>query len=137
MPNETVSETRLPIGGDTDITVACQRGRALASRSGLSDHDQVVVGIAIAEVTRNIIKYAGQGEMVLSLIRQDGRRGIVVAACDNGPGIPDIERALEDGYSTGEGLGLGLSGARRLMDEFEIVSKVGQGTTVTMRKWDQ
>ncbi len=137
MPNETVSETRLPIGRDADITVACHKGRVLATQSGFSDHDQTIVGIAIAEVTRNILKYAGQGEMVLSLVWQDGRRGIVVAACDNGPGIPDIERALEDGYSTGEGLGLGLSGARRLMDEFKIVSEVGQGTTVTMRKWDQ
>jgi serine/threonine-protein kinase RsbT len=137
MPSETISEIYISIGRDTDLTVACQKGRALAAQSGFSDHDQAIIGIAIAEVVGNIIKYAGRGETVLSLVQQDGRRGIVVAACDNGPGISDIEQALEDGYSTGEGLGLGLSGARRLMDEFEIVSKVGQGTAVTMRKWSQ
>ncbi len=135
--NKTVDKICLPIKGDTDITLACQKGRALAAQLELSNADQIIVGIAISEVVGNIIKYAGRGEIVLSLVRQNGRRGIVVAARDDGPGISDVERALEDGYSTGGSLGLGLSGARRLMDEFKIVSGVGRGTTVTMRKWNE
>ena len=78
---------------------------------------------------------AERGEIRLELAAKDGRRGIVVVAEDNGPGIPDIEQAMQDGFSTGRSLGLGLPGARRLMDEFEIVSAVGKGTTITMRKW--
>jgi len=115
--------------------VACQKGRALAARLGFSSDDQVIVVIAISEVTRNIVRYARTGEIILSPIRRGDRRGIVVVARDEGPGIPDIEQALQDGYSTGGGLGLGLSGAKRLMDEFEIVSTVGKGTTIEMRKW--
>jgi serine/threonine-protein kinase RsbT len=132
-----VGETRVPIRHDGDVVVACQKGRALAAQLGFSRDDQVVVAIAISEMARNIVKYAGrgEGEIVLSLVQQGGKHGMVAVARDEGPGIPDIERALRDGYSTGEGLGLGLPGARRLMDEFEIISKVGRGTTVTMRKW--
>ena len=135
MPDETVRKARVSIRGDTDVVVACQKGRALAARLGFSSDDQVVVVIAISEVTRNIVRYAQTGEITLDLIRRGDRCGIVVVARDEGPGIPDIEQALQDGYSTGGGLGVGLSGAKRLMDEFEIVSTVGKGTTIEMRKW--
>jgi serine/threonine-protein kinase RsbT len=117
--------------------LACQKGRTLAAQLGLSNNDQVVVVIAISEVGSNIVKYASRGDITLSPIRQNGRQGIVIVARDDGPGIPNIEQAMQDGYSTGEGLGLGLPGAKRLMDEFEISSKVDNGTTVTMRKWSK
>ena len=97
--------------------------------------DLIVIATAISEIARNILSYATRGEVVLrSEERWDGRRGIVVVARDEGPGVEDIDRAMQDGYSTGDGLGLGLPGARRLMDEFEIVSG-DTGTTVTMKKW--
>lgn len=133
----TVSDdlVRILIRHDTDIVLACQKGRALAAHLNFSGNDQVIVVIAISEVARNILEHAGQGEVMLGTMRQDGREGLVVIARDSGPGIPDIERALQDGYSTGKGLGLGLSGAKRLMDEFEIVSEIDAGTTITMRKW--
>jgi serine/threonine-protein kinase RsbT len=132
---DTKGEICIPIKCDTDIVLACQKGRTLAARLGFSGNDQVIIVIAISEVARNIFQYAGHGEVVLSSVEQDDRQGVLVIARDNGPGIADVKRVLQDGYSTGGGLGLGLSGAKRLMDEFEIVSKVGQGTTVTMKKW--
>lgn len=137
MPDETVHEIHVPIKSDTDVIVACQKGRALAARLGFSSDDQVVVVIAISEVARNIVRYAQTGEVVLASVRQDDRHGVVVTARDEGPGIPDIEQALQDGYSTGGGLGLGLSGAKRLMDEFKITSQVGKGTMIEMIKWKQ
>jgi serine/threonine-protein kinase RsbT len=131
-----VSEgTHIAIRLDTDIVVACQKGRALAAKADFSANDQVVVVIAITEVARNILKYAGHGHVRLNLARQSGRVGLVVVAQDDGPGIANIEQALQDGFSTGQSLGLGLPGAKRLMDEFEIVSAVGQGTTVRLTKW--
>jgi serine/threonine-protein kinase RsbT len=128
-------EIRVPIRSDVDVVVACQKGRALASGLGFSSDDQVIVVIAISEVAHNIIRYAGSGEIIFSPVGRGERYGISIIARDEGPGIPDIELALQDGYSTGGSLGLGLSGAKRLMDEFDIVSQVNLGTTVTMRKW--
>ena len=132
---ETLSEIRVAIRHDTDTVLACQKGRRLAAEQGLSDNEQVVVVIIISELARNIIRYAAPGEITLTAIRRGPMRGVGVVARDSGPGIPDIERALQGGYSTGGGLGQGLSGARRLADEFEIASEPGQGTTVTIRKW--
>ena len=123
------------IGSAADIVAARHEGRLLASRLGFSSSELTVIATAISEVARNIVEYAGQGEIWLSLCQQDSRLGVCVVARDKGPGIPDVEKALRDGYSTHKGLGLGLPGARRLMDEFEIVSQIGGGTTVTMRKW--
>jgi len=94
-----------------------------------------VIATAISELARNIIEYAATGEIVLSQDDADGRPGIVIVARDEGPGIPDLSRALSAGYSTGLGLGLGLPGVRRLMDDFEITSDPGRGTTVSVRKW--
>ena len=134
---ETLSETRVAIRQDTDTVLACQKGRRLAAEQGLSDNEQVIVVIIISELARNIIRYATSGEIILTTIRRGTMRGVGVVARDSGPGIPDIERALQGGYSTGGGLGQGLSGARRLADEFEIASEPGKGTTVTIRKWKQ
>jgi serine/threonine-protein kinase RsbT len=128
-------QARVPISSDSDIVMARQQGRAMAAQLGLSSTNQALVATAISELARNILEYAGHGEIILELVQQGGRRGIVVIARDQGPGIPDIEKAMQDGYSTTNSLGLGLPGARRLMDDFEIVSQVGQGTTVTVKKW--
>lgn len=119
------------------VLVACQAGQTLAARFGFSQVDQARVRTAIAEVAQNLVRYARGGQIVIQSARHqgDGRPGIVVIARDQGPGIPDVEKALHDGYSSGGSLGLGLSGARRLMDEFAIDSHIGQGTVVVMKKW--
>ena len=102
---------------------------------GFSDTDLTLIATAISELSRNIVLYAKSGEIALKSIQQGEKRGIAVIAIDDGPGIPDISRALRDGYSTSRSLGLGLPGVRRLMDEFEITSEVNCGTTVTVRQW--
>lgn len=129
------SSIRIPIATDSDIVTARQEGRQLASQLSLTPSDLTFVATAISEVARNIVEYAGRGEVTVVLVEQDGRRGVMVTAQDAGPGIADIALAMQDGYSTKGSLGLGLPGARRLMDEFEIMSAPGQGTRVTMRKW--
>ena len=128
-------ELRCPIAADTDIVQARQTGRELAAEVGFSPGDQTVIAAAISEIARNILMYAQRGEVRLHTVNDSGRRGLIVVAEDKGPGIRDVTRALQDGYSTSGGLGLGMPGARRLMDEFEVVSEVGQGTRVTMKKW--
>ena len=127
--------TRLPIRSEHDIVAARQHGRDLAERTGFEGSELTVIATAISELARNIVQYADEGQMEFDLAKQNGRRGIVIVAMDNGPGIADIDRALEDGYSTSRSLGLGLPGARRLMDEFEIDSKIGRGTTIKVTKW--
>lgn len=130
-----LEERRVSINSEADIVTARQEGRALAKELGLADTDQVAITTAISEVARNIVQHAREGEIILSVAERDGQSGIIVMARDRGPGIPNIERAMEDSYSTAGGLGLGLPGARRLMDEFQITSEVGKGTTVVMKKW--
>jgi len=134
-PPDGSGEVSLPIATDTDIVVARQEGRALAARAGVVATDLTLVATAISEIARNIVAHAGDGEMAMTIVEQAGRRGVMIVARDTGPGIDDIERALEDGYSTGAGLGLGLPGARRIMDDFAISSQPGRGTTVVMHKW--
>lgn len=128
-------ELVVPVGSVDDIVVAREAGRDLAVRLGFSLTDVTMITTAISEVTRNITNYAGKGELRLYVETRKRRSVLVVEAADQGPGIELIERALEDGYSTSGGLGLGLPGARRLMDEFEIWSENGSGTTIVMRKW--
>jgi serine/threonine-protein kinase RsbT len=128
-------ELRVAIASDDDVVAARQAGRQLAETLGLPPIDLTLVATAISEVARNITAYAGRGEIVVRAVEDGRRRGIEVLARDRGPGIPDLELALRDGYTTGGGLGLGLPGARRLMDEFAIASRPGGGTTVTMTKW--
>jgi serine/threonine-protein kinase RsbT len=128
-------ERRIPIQREEDIITARHEGRELSRVAGFAGSDPTMIAAAISEVVTNIFAYAGQGEIILSLVRKLGRQGIMIVARDDGPGIADIELALRDGFSTGNSLGLGLPGVRRLMDEFEIVSQPGHGTVVTMRKW--
>jgi len=128
-------ELRCLIAADTDVVQARQTGRELAAELGFSAGDQTVIAAAISEIARNILMYAKRGEVRFTKVVDGTRQGIIVVAEDDGPGIKDVSRALQDGYSTSGGLGLGLPGARRLMDEFEVVSAPGQGTRVTMRKW--
>jgi serine/threonine-protein kinase RsbT len=120
---------------DTDVLIARQKSRELAARLKFSSGESTLIATAISEVARNIVLYAGQGEIVLRLVQKGKQNGLCVIARDRGPGIPDVARAMEDGHSTSGGLGLGLPGSKRLMDEFDIVSKVGEGTTITMTKW--
>ena len=133
-----IDEIHVSVCSDADIVTARQKGRALASELGFSTIDLAIVATAISELARNMVLYAGPGEIVLSVAVNDrGRRGIVVVARDDGPGIQDVNRAMQSGYSTSGGLGLGLPGVRRLMDEFQIVSQAGKGTIVTAKKWIQ
>jgi serine/threonine-protein kinase RsbT len=128
---------RVAIRSDQDIVNARQKGRALAAELGFSAGDATLIATAISELARNIVSYARRGEITLRPVQTPSRDGILVVASDDGPGIPDVSQALRDGFSTSGSLGLGLPGVRRLMDEFEIVSKSGRGTTVTVKKWRQ
>lgn len=125
----------VPIERDGDVVTARQRGRELAAPLGFSPSELTLIATAISEIARNIVVYAGRGGITMSVATRDGRPGIVIVAEDQGPGIADIALVMQDGFSTGRSLGLGLPGARRLMDEFEITSTPGVGTTVRMSKW--
>lgn len=129
------NEYRVPIHSDSDIVAARQKGRELAAQIGFVSSDLTIIATAISELARNILNYAQRGEITLNVVNHGDREGIIVVAKDEGPGILDIERALQDGYSTSRSLGMGLPGTKRLMDEFEIVSNIGVGTTVTVKKW--
>jgi serine/threonine-protein kinase RsbT len=128
-------DIRIPIASDSDMVPARAQGRALATKLGFSRTDATLIATAISEIARNIVVHVGRGEIVLQPLYEDGRYGLVVVAQDAGPGIRDIDAVLDHGYTSGKGLGLGLPGARRLMDEFEIASEPGKGTTVMMKKW--
>ena len=128
-------EVRVPIQTDADVVSARKQGRELAAQAGFSATELTIIATAISEIARNIVMFAERGEVVVSLVGEDRRQGVSVVARDVGPGIPDLERALTDGYSGYGGMGLGLPGSRRLMDEFEITTEVDKGTTVTMTKW--
>jgi serine/threonine-protein kinase RsbT len=127
---------RLAIGADVDVLTARAATRELAANLNLSPIDLTAVATAVSEVCRNIVRFAGSGELVAELVTEP-RRGIRITASDAGPGIKDVELALLDGVSSYGGLGLGLPGTRRLMDDFTIASQPGQGTTVTMVKWQR
>ena len=128
-------EVRVPINADEDLVTARAEGRGMAERLGFPRPDPTLIATAISEVARNIIVHVGRGEIVLRPFEEPDRYGLIVIAKDEGPGIRDVEAALRDDYSGRTGLGLGLPGARRLMDEFELASSADEGTTVTMRKW--
>jgi serine/threonine-protein kinase RsbT len=128
-------EIRVTINSDQDIVLARQRGRALAAELGFSPGDATLIATAISELARNIVSYARNGLITLRAIQGSSRQGVLVVASDNGPGIADIRQAMRDGFSTSGSLGLGLPGVRRLMDEFEITSQSGRGTTVAVKKW--
>ena len=126
----------IPIESDADVVTARQQARAMAGEMELTSTDQTLLATAISEVARNITTYAKRGEVELSVVKDDdGREGIQVIARDQGPGIENLELAMQDGYTSGGGLGLGLPGARRLVDDFNIDTAPGQGTTVTLVMW--
>ncbi|TDR73887.1 anti-sigma regulatory factor [Paludibacterium purpuratum] len=129
------AEESIAIQHDVDVVTARQRGREIAARIGFSGSDLTLIATAVSEIARNIVVYAQVGELLFSAVEEAGRQGIVIVARDQGPGIADVSLAMQDGYSTGKSLGLGLPGARRMMDDFEIDSTPGVGTIVTMRKW--
>ncbi len=137
MQTVTKDEVRVKIDSPSDIIAARQQGRALAAIAGFSICDSTLITTAISEMSRNILEYASHGEVLISLLESGSRCGVRIVAIDDGPGIADISQVMQDGYSSRDGLGIGLPGTRRLMDEFEISSKIGMGTTVTMKKWNQ
>lgn len=128
--------TQILVMSDRDVVTARQQGRALALQAGFSDSEATLIATAISELARNIVSYARQGTVTFkSLNGQKGSVGLTIVAADSGPGIADVSQALRDGFSSSGGLGLGLPGVKRLMDEFDIASRVGSGTTVTVTKW--
>jgi serine/threonine-protein kinase RsbT len=127
-------EVHVTIAADKDLLPARAHGRALALKLGFSATDATLIATAISEIARNIVVHVGKGEIVMKPVREEVRYGLVVVATDGGPGIADLEAALEHGFASRGGLGLGLPGARRLMDDFEVQSERGKGTTITMTK---
>jgi serine/threonine-protein kinase RsbT len=130
-----MSDLKIQIEREIDIIAARQAGRQMAGQIGFSATDQTLIATAISEVARNILIYAQRGEIQIEQIADGTRTGIQVVAADEGPGIENVDLALRDGYSTKNSLGLGLPGARRLMDDFKLASELGHGTRVTMKKW--
>ena len=124
-----------PLRTDEDVIRVRSQVRECAVELGLSLVDQTKLVTAASELARNMLRYGGGGEVHMAALTDANRRGCQLAFIDQGPGIEDIELALTDGYTSGGGLGLGLGGARRLVDEFEIDSRPGAGTRVTIRKW--
>jgi len=128
-------EGEFRIGTESDIVTARRFVREAATTLGFSLVDVTRIVTAASELTRNIYQYAGSGVMRWRPLHLAGRSGLEIVFADQGPGIPDVEKAMEVGFTTGKGLGLGLPGAKRLMDEMTIESKAGEGTTVRVRKW--
>ncbi len=128
-------EAVVPIHVEGDVVVARRAVRDAANRQGFGITDTTRIVTAASELARNIVKYAGNGTMLVRPVEHDGHPGLELVFADRGPGIPDVAQAMTEGYSTAGGLGMGLPGARRLMDEMRIQSKVGEGTSVVVRKW--
>ena len=128
-------EIRVHIASDADTVIARQKGRQAAVLLGFSRTDATFIATAISEIARNITVHAGEGEITIRRLVDDGRTGMVVIARDEGPGIRDVAAVMREAYRSEAGLGMGLWGARRLMDEIDVASQVGKGTTVTMKKW--
>jgi serine/threonine-protein kinase RsbT len=132
----TVSKTdSLPILSSTDIVLIRQEVRKWSGELGFSLVDQTKMITAASELARNSLDYGGGGVVLLEFVHEGGKRGLRLTFEDKGPGIPDIERALTDGFTSGKGMGLGLGGAKRLVNAFEIASRVGEGTRVTITRW--
>lgn len=131
------NETVMPMRSDVDVLQARQSGKELASALRFTSSERTIIATAISEIARNTVLYAKGGRIVLTLVQHGLKRGIQIVAQDQGPGIPDLGLAMQDGYTTSQGLGIGLPGAKRLMDEFDIVSEIGKGTTITMKKWER
>ncbi len=123
------------ISKNIDIITVRSAGRDLAKRIGFSSYDQTLITTAISEIARNILEYAKTGEIHIHKIQDGKKEGIKITAEDQGPGIMEVEKVMQEGYSTGNGMGLGLPGAKRIMDDFKILSKIGEGSTIIMKKW--
>jgi serine/threonine-protein kinase RsbT len=130
-----IGDETLPIRSDSEVVMVRQRVRVWATQLGFSLIDQTKVVTAASELARNVLVHGGGGTARIEAVNDGARKGLKLTFEDKGPGIPDVSLALRDGYTTGGGLGLGLSGAKRLSNEFEIVSAAGQGTRVTIAKW--
>lgn len=130
-----MTEPRIDVTSDADIVPARARGRTVAGELGFSRTDATLVATAISEIARNIVVHAGRGEIEVKPVYDHDRRGVMVIARDQGPGIRDVDAALREGFGTKGGLGLGLPGVRRIMDEFVIETSPKRGTTVTMHMW--
>ena len=131
-------ETELPVAAEADIVVARQVARETARDLGFGMVDQARIATAVSELTRNIVRYAtdGKGRVVIrTLTGSAGGQGIEIVVADDGPGMADVDQVMQDGFTSGSGLGMGLPGTKRLMDEMEIESALGSGTTVTIRRW--
>lgn len=135
--NSEVTDAAMPVRSDLDVLKARQFGKELAGSLRFSASERTIIATAISEIARNTVLYAKSGQMSLKIVQQGKRRGILVIARDEGPGIPDLNLAMQDGYTTSQGMGIGLPGAKRLMDEFDIVSEMGKGTTIKMTKWER
>lgn len=133
MPVENTISVEINI--DSDIVIARQKTRELAKKINFSSSELAGIAAAISELARNVVSYANHGKVTASLINEAGHQGIGIIVEDTGPGITDINLALQDGYSTSGSLGLGLPGVKRLMDYFEIQSTLGKGTKITLKKW--
>lgn len=128
-------EIQTAIASTEDIVTARQRARSLATSLGFGTADLTLIAVAISEIARNIVDHAQDGEIVTRIVKTCARRGLQIVARDDGPGIPDVALVVEFGHATARRIGIGLPGVKWLMDEFDIVSAVGRGTTVTMTKW--
>lgn len=132
-----LSGKTLPITSDKDLVTIRDYGRSLAGQIGFGGTDQTLIATALSEICRNVLEYAGRGEVLIEANSnvQARKKGITITVIDQGPGIQDVNKALREGYSTGKGMGIGLPGARRIMDDFEIESVIGKGTTIKMSRW--
>jgi serine/threonine-protein kinase RsbT len=128
------SET-MPVATSDDVVRVRQAVRAKAVATGFSLVDQTKIVTAASEIARNTVDYGGGGTLQIEMLREGSRRGLQLTFVDQGPGIPDLDRAMTDGYTTGNGLGLGMSGAKRLSNEFAVKTSPGEGTTVTLARW--
>lgn len=127
----------IPLRSLADVLHARRHGRELAALLHFSESELTVIATVISEIARNTVVYATGGHIRVCLIQKQQKKGLMVVVQDFGPGIPDLGLAMQPGYSTGRSLGIGLPGANRLMDEFDIASEVGKGTIITMKKWKQ
>ncbi|MCM3155684.1 anti-sigma regulatory factor [Priestia megaterium] len=128
-------QSNVKIVTEWDIVAARQLGRNVSKELGFGTVDQARITTAISELARNIYLYAGKGQIYIEKLNRGGKNGLLVVATDEGPGIPDVRKVMEDGYSTSGGLGAGLPGVKRLMDEFDIETNVGEGTEIKAVKW--
>lgn len=131
----TLKKVEMRLGAQADVVAVRQAARSLAVEIGLTIIDQTKIVTAASELARNTLVHGGGGTATLEIVREAAKQGLRLTFEDHGPGIPDIERAMQDGYSSGQGLGLGLGGAKRLCSEFSIISQPGAGTRVSITRW--